>query len=126
MKAFLSLVVTALMISPSFAGEPVPVPVPEGEVGTVELYHCVKVKDPDHMHPCAVPKIVMVKDPCACDDPCSCCTPKCVAVQICIPPCFCEEEVKCKKDGEKVTYDYGKYRVQITSRKGVVTIDYDN
>jgi hypothetical protein len=34
--------------------------------------------------------------------------------------------VTCKRGGEYVKYDYGKYRVEITSRKGVVTVDYDD
>ncbi len=126
MKSVLSLlVVGAVMLSPAFAAEPVPVPVPEA-AEAVALFPCVEYEDLNHIAPCAVPKIVMVKDPCACCDPCSCCAPKCGAVQICVPPCACEENVICKKDGEKVVYDYGKYRVEITSKKGYVKVDYDN
>ena len=94
----------------------------------VPLYHCVRVKDECNIAPCAVPQIVMVKDPCAVCDPCNpCAAPKCVAVQICVPPCSeCPPRVTCKRDGEYVKYDYGKYRVEITSRNGVVTVDYDD
>jgi hypothetical protein len=104
-------------------GEPVP-----AAGAPVTLYHCVRVKDECNIAPCAVPQIVMVKDPCAVCDPCNpCAAPKCVAVQICVPPCSeCPPRVTCKRDGEYVKYDYGKYRVEITSRKGVVTVDYDD
>lgn len=94
----------------------------------ITLYHCVRVKDECNIAPCAVPQIVMVKDPCAVCDPCNrCAAPKCVAVQICVPPCSeCPPRVTCRRDGEYVSYDYGKYRVEITSRNGVVTVDYDD
>lgn len=102
---------------------------PTPAAGTpVTLYHCVRYKDECNVAPCAVPMIVTVKDPCDCSDRCNpCCTPKCVAVQICVPPCSeCPPKVCCKRDGEYVSYDYGKYRVEITSRNGVVTVDYDD
>jgi hypothetical protein len=94
----------------------------------VPLFHCVKYKDEKNIAPCAVPMVVTVKDPCPqCCDPCNCCAPKCVAVQICVPPCTCcPPKVTCKNGGEYVKYDFGKYRVEITSRKGVVTVDYDD
>lgn len=98
----------------------------------VTLFQCVKYKDEKNIAPCAVPMIVTVKDPCpVCCDPCNrcntCCEPKCVAVQICVPPCnACPPRVTCKKGGEYVKYDFGKYSVEIVSRKGVVTVDYDH
>jgi hypothetical protein len=72
--------------------------------------------------------VVTVKDPCAKCDPCDpCAAPKCVAVQVCVPPCSeCPPKVCCRRGGEYVSYDYGKYRVEITSRNGVVTVDYDD
>jgi hypothetical protein len=91
----------------------------------IPLYHCVKYRDERKIAPCAVPMIVMVKDPCAkrCD-PCE--PPKCVAVQICVPPCStCPPKVVCRRGGEYVKYDFGKYRVEIRSRNGVVRVDYD-
>ncbi|MFN0054872.1 MAG: hypothetical protein ACKV0T_22100 [Planctomycetales bacterium] len=110
------------MVSPG--GEPVPY---EGAANVVELYHCVKYKDERHIAPCAVPMIVTVKDPCAKCDPCNrCCPPKCVAVQICVPPCSeCPPKITCRRGGEYVRYDFGCYRVEITSRRGVVRVDYD-
>lgn len=103
-------------------------PMPAATGTPITLYHCVRVKDECNIAPCAVPQIVMVKDPCAVCDPCNpCAAPKCVAVQICVPPCSeCPPRVTCKRGGEYVKYDYGKYRVEITSRKGVVTVDYDD
>ncbi len=104
--------------------QPVPAPVPDAGAA-VELFHCVKYKDLDEMSPCAVPKIVSVKDPCACCDPCGCCGPKCVYIQICVPPCGCEE-VTCRKDGDRVRYDYGKYAVDIRVKDGYIEVDYQD
>jgi len=100
---------------------PTPTPMAQGVV----LFQCVRYKDLDNIAPCAVPKIVMIKDPCACCDPCSCCKPMCVAVKICVPPCGCVK-VSCNKDGSKVKYDYGKYEIEIKSKNGKVTVDYDD
>jgi hypothetical protein len=104
-------------------------PIPTAS-SVVPLYHNVRYKDEKNIAPCAVPQIVMVKDPCppACD-PCNpCATPpvQCVAVQICVPPCSpCPPKITCKRDGAYVKYDFGKYRVEIRSRRGRVTVDYD-
>lgn len=103
-------------------------------VGAPKLFHCVKVKDPDHIHPCAVPKMVKIVDPCwkPCKPKCGCCQttccpppPPCVYVKICVPPCGCER-VKCSKNGRRVKYDYGKYSVEVESRNGQVVVDYDD
>lgn len=114
------------MPMPNGSPAPAATPVPAGEGAPVALYHCVRYKDECNIAPCAVPMVVTVKDPC--DNNCDpCCAPKCVAVQICVPPCSeCPPEVCCKRGGEYVRYDYGKYRVEITSRNGVVTVDYDD
>ncbi len=114
------------------AGQPAPAiePIPAAPVQTVSLFHCVRVKDPHHIHPCAVPMIVQIADPCPrnCCDPCNpcaqCCNP-CVNVQICVPPCGCPK-VKTRRNGHYVKYDYGKYRIEITSRNGRVIVDYDD
>lgn len=102
------------------------VPVPTQSVA-IPLYSCVKYKDQRKIAPCAVPMIVMVKDPCAKCDPCNpCASAPCVAVQICVPPCStCPPKVCCKRGGEYVSYDFGKYRVEIRSKNGVVKVDYD-
>lgn len=118
-------------LSPTPMASPAPMapgsaPVVKGEV--IELFQCVRYKDQRNIAPCAVPMIVTVKDPCATCDPCDpCAAPKCVAVEICVPPCSeCPPKICCKRGGEYVKYDFGKYRVEITSRKGVVTVDYDD
>jgi hypothetical protein len=90
------------------------------------LFPCVKYKDRHHIAPCAVPMYVAVRDPC--DRPrhvrCSCDTPKCVMVEICVPPCG-TPRITYRHDGTKVRYDYGKYAVNITSRHGIVVVNYD-
>lgn len=91
--------------------------------GGIQLYDCVKYKDLDNIHPCAVTKIVAIVDPC--QDPCNTCGPQCVYVQICVPPCECVD-VKTSHGGRKVKYDYGKYEVEIKSKNGVVEVDYDH
>lgn len=109
---------------------PAPQPhiVPDGPVyvdaAPEPLFECVKYVDKHEMHPCAVPKIIRVNNPCLDKHNCnSCCEPPCVYVQICVPPCGCEE-VKCKKHGDKVRYDYGKYAVDVRVKKGFIVVDY--
>jgi hypothetical protein len=89
----------------------------------IELYPCVKYKDCHNAHPCGVTEIVKIVDPCY--DPCSCCEPSCVYVAICVPPCGCRR-IKVRDHGRKITYDYGKYEVEIKSKRGVVVVDYDD
>lgn len=88
-----------------------------------ELFPHVKYKDLKEMAPCAVPKIITVKDPCACDD--GCCAPQCVCIQICVPQCGCEE-VTCKRHGDRIRYDYGKYAVDVRIKKGHIEVDYQD
>jgi len=101
-------------------GEVAPHPEPGAEV---ELFCHVKYKDLDEMAPCASPKIIAVKDPCACDD-CCCCTPACVYIKICVP-CGCEV-VTCSKNGDRIRYDYGKYAVDVRVKKGYIEVDYQD
>ena len=89
------------------------------------LFTCVRYVDKREMHPCAVPKIIQVNDPCACDDPCNCGAPKCVYIQICVPPGGCEH-VRCRRHGDRVRYDYGKYAVDVRIKKGHIVVDYQN
>lgn len=144
---FVSAAVIALVCATAFADgfTPTPVPFLGAPVGQTalepmavappaaahgELFKCVRYKDTDKIPCCAVPMIVQIKDPCACHDPCNCCAPvKCVSVKICVPkscPCDCPPKVTCSKDGSKVKYDFGKFEVELTSRKGEVVVDYDN
>lgn len=111
--------------------QPVPVGSPIGTIvcdscdaGGIELYQNVKVIQSRKIHPCAVPKIVQVPNPCY--DPCKpCCGPQCVFVEICIPPCACEE-VSCSKGGQRTKFDYGKYAVKVTARRGTLFVNYDS
>lgn len=81
------------------------------------LFTDVKVRHPRKIHPCAVPTIVEVPDPC---DPC--CT---VLVEICAPPC----ELHCVKPHgllkRQTRFDYGEYKVDVIPRRGRLIIDYD-
>jgi len=88
------------------------------------LFPCVKYRDRHHIAPCAVPMYVAVRDPCDRHDRCSCGPPKCVLVEICVPPCG-SPRITCKHDGARVRYVYGRYAVNITSRHGVVVVNYD-
>jgi hypothetical protein len=107
--------------------QPVPTsmqPVPFQEAAP--LFTKVKVRDPRRIACNSVPMVVTVKDPCACKDVCNTCGPKCVNVLVCVPGCTeCPPKVTCKRDGAFVRYDFGKYRVEVRSRKGFVEIDYD-
>jgi len=108
-----------VMTGPATAGGP-PLPL----APAVALYPCVKYRDRHHIAPCAVPMCVAVRDPCERHERCDCGPPKCVMVEICVPPCGCPK-ITCRHDGAKVRYDYGKYAVNITSRHGVVVVNYD-
>lgn len=89
------------------------------------LYPRVKYHDKRHIAPCAVPMVVAVRDPCAKRDPCATCgPPPCVLVEICVPPCG-SPKVCTKHDGVRVRYDYGRYAVNITSKHGIIWVDYD-
>jgi hypothetical protein len=107
-------------MGPAAAGGP-PIAMAPG----IALYPRVKYHDKRHIAPCAVPMVVAVRDPCASRDPCSACgPPKCVLVEICVPPCGCPK-ICTKHDGAKVRYDYGRYAVNITSRHGIIVVNYD-
>lgn len=92
------------------------------EVAPTPLFTRVRYVDKREMHPCAVPKIIRVNDPCdrGCDSGCG---PKCVYIQICVPPCDCET-VKCRRHGDRVRYDYGKYAVDVRIKKDRIVVDY--
>jgi hypothetical protein len=87
------------------------------------LFPNVKYRDRRHIAPCAVPMYVAVRDPCERHDRFSCGPPKCVLVEICVPPGM--PRITCRHDGTRVRYDYGRYAVNITSKHGVVVVNYD-
>lgn len=134
MKKLLSLMVAgvlAMSAAVSDAQPPAPMPEPmhehaaAGDAGG--LYPCVKVKDPDHIACCAKPTIVEIVDPCWKPDPCNpCCKAPCVKVQICVPDQCCPPKVTRSKDGKHAKWDFGKYAVEVRSKKGYVEVDYDN
>ena len=88
---------------------------------TVELYQNVRYRAERNIAPCAKPIIVQIPDPCACKT--ACCPTPCVNVQICVPQCGCPC-VKVTRCGDRVSYDYGKYAVIVTSARGKVYVDY--
>lgn len=108
-------------------GQPGPGAFEPGTLGpivgdTFGLYPCVKYEDKDHIHPCAVKKIIAVKDT---RPKCECGPTGCVYVAICVPEHICPE-VDVDDDGREITYDFGDYKVEIESKKGTVYVDYDD
>ena len=91
--------------------------------GALPVFHRVKYEDTDEMHPCAVPTLVAVPDPCT--DSCDCAGPRCVYVQVCVPP-HCEPRVKYSRGGREIRYEYGEYEIKIESKRGFVTVEYDD
>jgi hypothetical protein len=81
------------------------------------LYPKVRVIQPRNIAPCAVPKIVAVPDPC---QPCGC-----VFISICVPAGACEN-VYTQPHAERVVFDYGKYAVKVTNRRGTLVVNYDD
>ena len=91
----------------------------------VPLFSRVKVRDRDNIHPRAVDIVIAVKDPNTCRHACTCCEKRSVFVPLCVPPCPLEK-VKVSRDGTRMELDYGDYEVDITSRGGLITVDYDD
>lgn len=128
MMKSLAMVASAVLALATMAGaaQMPPAPIPDTVIVTdsapIGLFHCVRYKDLKNVHPCAVEKIVSVPDPCR--DACACGT-QCVYVKVCVPPCDCYE-TKCRRNGNKIIMDFGKYEVEITSARGQVVVDYDD
>jgi hypothetical protein len=81
------------------------------------LYPKVRVIQPRNIAPCAVPKIVAVPDPCH--------PGACVFISICVPPGTCEN-VYTQAHADRVVFDYGKYAVKVTNRRGTLVVNYDD
>ena len=88
----------------------------------VPMFCNVRYVDKREMAPCAVTKVIMVPDPC---QPKDACCQKCVAIEICVPPCGCEE-IKCNRAGNRIRYCYGDYAVDVRIRKGLIVVDYQD
>ena len=85
----------------------------------VPLYPNVKIRSAHKKWPGGVSEVVQIPNPTprsGCTDP--------VYVEICVPP-GCQPVVTYGPRGQRVTYAFGGYRVQVTSLRGEVTIDYD-
>ncbi|MCA9034310.1 MAG: hypothetical protein KDA91_04220 [Planctomycetaceae bacterium] len=132
MKSVAKLMALCMALSGYAVAGQVPPPVPDyngvyamDAAPAVPMFHHVKYKDRDEMAPCAQPKLIIVKNPCA--DPCDPCNtqPACVAIQICVPTCGCEL-VSCKRNGDRVRYDYGKYAVDVRIKKDYIEVDYQD
>ncbi len=103
---------------------PPPAPVPQGQPGqfvpeAVPLYPYVQVKDANKVPAFAVQRILAVASP----DPLR--FPGCVYVPVSVPPTPCQG-VKVKDGGAKTVLNYGEFEVEVTSNRGVVTVDYDD
>ncbi len=77
----------------------------------------VRVLQARNIHPLAVRKIVSVPDPL---NKCNC-----VFIEICVPPCGCEH-IDYNRRGNSVKFDYGKYAVNVTARRGLLFVNYDD
>lgn len=82
------------------------------------LYQNVRVRQTRNMHPQAVPTLVAIRNPSF--------GGSCVYVEVCVPPCG-PGQVLCYRRGDRIRLDYGKYSVDIvTTRRGVVVVDYND
>jgi hypothetical protein len=118
-------------------GSPSALPLPEATPGFVAagsppmqlapappLFRKVKYIDRRHIAPGAVHMYVAVRDPRERHERGLSGPPKCVLVEICVPP-YGMPKITSRHDGTRVRYDYGQYAVNITSRHGVVVVNYD-
>ncbi|MCA8999479.1 MAG: hypothetical protein KDA80_20965 [Planctomycetaceae bacterium] len=102
-------------IDPGFAYEPGAI-VCDSVVGhRISLYPKVRVRDARKIAPHAVRKIVAVPDPCG--------GPRCVFIEICVPSCACEH-VSFRRG--RLRYDYGRFAIDISHRRQLIVVDYDD
>jgi hypothetical protein len=117
----LALAAEPTLLLPAAESQGTPVPyaeyVVEQPVRVLELYQNVKVRDRRNIHPGAVSKIVSIPNPCD-----KCCR---VNVEICVPPCA-NEKVRCYREGDRLRFCYGKYSVDVISRRFDVVVDYND
>lgn len=106
-QVYQSPVIIEQMTLPEYVAEP------------VDLYRRVREHHPARKDPCSVPTLISVPDPRIGRRGCTVC------VEVCMPPCL-NPEVCCSRLGNRVCYDFGKYKVHVTSILGVVHVDYFN
>lgn len=107
---------------PGFSdGVMLPGPVVHYDEAPATLFTNVRYTSTRKAHPCAVERIIRINDPCGSKH--SCCE-ECVYIKICVPPCSGEDVVRCRRNGDRLRFYYGKYRVDVRVRKGYVVVDY--
>ncbi len=108
--------------------EPVPTPVPTivefapqpvVVADPVQLYPRVIVHHPGKKDPYSIPTVIAVPDPRPTHRGCSVC------VEVCMPPCD-NPSIRCSRLGNRVTYDFGRFKIRTTSLLGFVHVDYLN
>ncbi len=91
---------------------------PRKLTANIELYSgCIVVKDVENIQRCSVPRIVRVINPCK--DSCD----KYVYIEVCIPQDKCYIELRV---GKKVKLVFIDSSIVITSKNGVITVDYND
>lgn len=115
----------ALPLPPDAAGggylSPMPSAAPSLGISgkMVKLYPHVHVRNPRLKHPHGVTEVVELPNPWPLFGGC-----EPVYVEICVPP-GCQPVVDVGPRGQRYTYRFPGYQVQVTSLRGVVTVDYD-
>jgi len=108
-------------VDPEFTdGVILPGPVHHWDEAPIDLFPTVRYRRTRNVAPCAVKKIIQVNDPCACKHTCG---PQCVFIEICVPPCE-HETVRCRRNGDRLRFYYGKYKVDVRVKKGYIVVDY--
>lgn len=105
----------------------VPVPQPLHHVGQivccrVPLATVVRVKGADHICGHAVPAVVAVRDPNHCSHDV---VERVVYVQVMVPPCP-PRKVEVSSCRTRVKLCFHDYEVEITSKSGVISVEYDD
>lgn len=105
---------------------PVPVPVPVHQVGEivrcrVPLATCVRVRGADHICGHFVPVIVAVRDPALCEHD----VERLVYVQVLVPP-VPPRKVEVSRCHTRVELCFGELDVEIVSKNGTISVEYDD
>lgn len=108
------------------APRPIPVPVPVHQVGEivrcrVPLATCVRVRGADHICGHFVPAIVAVRDPALCEHD----VDRLVYIQIMVPPTP-PRKIEVSRCHTRVELCYGELDVEIVSKNGLISVEYDD